>query len=140
MDKYFSIIGLAISVSSFIAMLLSENTKKKIVLAVVATVALTAISVVTYVDADRHTRTIRRVTADITDVLDSKSMSFDQLYSELYFTSQADLNEALGDMIAERTIWFKNLELHDEKGEKYFVKGFYCRKNKKDTEGVPTSK
>lgn len=140
MDKYFSIIGLVISISSFIAMLLSEDTKKKIVLAVFATVALTAISVVTYVEADRHIRHIKRVTADISDVLDSKIMSFDQLYSELYFTSQTDLNEALGDMIAERTIWFRYLELCDEKGEKYFVKGFYCPKHRKDNQDMPSNK
>jgi hypothetical protein len=129
-DKYFSLIGLVISISGFVTMLLSNDTKRKVLLAVAATVALTALSVMTYVDADRHTRQIKRVTADITDLLNSRSMTFDQLYSELYFTSQADLNEALGHLIAERSVWFKNLELRDPGGGTYFVKGFYCRAGK----------
>jgi len=127
MEKYFAIISLIISISSFATMLISENKKKKIILALAASFALTIISVVTYVDADRHACNIKRVTGDIIYILDSKNMTFDQLYSELYFTSQSDLNEALGNLIAERTIWFRYLEVYDEKGQKYFVKGFYCR-------------
>jgi uncharacterized membrane protein len=130
MEKYFSIISLIISISSFLTMLLAKDTKKKVVLAVAASVALTIISVVTYVDADRHARHIKRVMADITEVLESRSMTFDQLYSELFFTSHYDLNEALGNMTRERTVWFRNLEVHDKKGERYFVKGFYCRATK----------
>lgn len=130
MEKYLAAISLAISVGSFFAVLIAKGEKKKVLVAIVALVALIVISTLTYIDVQRHDHHIKYVSGEIIEILGTNSKTFDQLYEELYFTSVSDLNEALGILITNGNVGHKILEVDDNRGEKYRVKCFYQRSNK----------
>ncbi|HHT9114639.1 MAG TPA: hypothetical protein ACFYD0_15130 [Candidatus Wunengus sp. YC65] len=130
MEKYLSILSLAVSIGSFIAVLFAKGEKKKFLVTIVALVFFIVSSTLSYIDAQRHENHIKYVATEITEILGKNSKTFDQLYEEAYFTSVSDLNEALGSLIRNGDVGHKILEVGDDRGEKYRVRGFYQRLNK----------
>ncbi len=143
--KYLAIITASITIGTFLYILfvdnrnknsLSDSQSKKLRIVMAALAAICIISIVTYVEEQRsaldrtqHIVHIKWVTDEIHNVLDAHSMTFDQLYDELYFVNYSDLNEALTNMIKGGSLGHKNLDVRDDKGGVYKVKAFYHRQS-----------
>lgn len=89
--------------------------------------ALIAISVILFIRNGQHEKQVEIVSNEIVDKIGTTSKTFDQLFEELYYPDFTVLSEALDNLIKNGKVGHKILEVHNDTGELFRVRGFYLK-------------
>jgi uncharacterized membrane protein (UPF0182 family) len=126
LDTFLGIMSVAISIGGFITIFLKQERKREVALVVVLTV-LVAISVILFIRDGQHEKQVEIVSNEIVDKIGTTSKTFDQLFEELYYPDFTVLSEALDNLIKNGKVEHKILEVRNDIGELYRVRGFYLK-------------
>lgn len=125
-DTILAILSLAVSIVGLFPTFRLQDVRKKIVIVVVLVIIITS-SALTFIRTVQYGKQIELVSNEIVEKIGPTSKTFDQLFEELYYPDFSILSEALDNLINEGKVGHRILEVHNDIGESFRVRGFYLK-------------
>ena len=120
-----TIISFAISIGGLVPVF-TKKEKKAIIYAMVIS-ALIAVSAISLWATYQHNKNISEVEEEIIKKISNKTLTFDQIYEEVYFKSFSLVNEALFNGVKEQSIGDSLISLRGDDNSMIKVRVYYVR-------------
>ena len=125
MDTILAIIGLALGLASLVPAFASSGSKKKIVYVAVG-VSLIGIFAFQLYDVFSRQKQIGALKKEITQrLIFSRSMTFEQLLSDLYYPDFSAANDAIDALVQEGKVKHEVMDVQSASGTHYKVRIYY---------------
>ena len=122
MDRFLTILGLALSVASLIPAFTSTNTKIKIVGGAVSVLLIGVLGTQLW-SSVMESRRLERATEDVAQMFVSNNpMSFEQIYMRLNYVDYPTASAAVDELVDRHVIHHKPVEVTSASGTKYVVR------------------
>lgn len=126
LETILAIGSFAISFGGLVGILIVRDKTKEISIVVVIA-ALVILSSIALCQDYQHRQRVATVSKAIMEELGQEVKAFDQLYETLYYVEFTIVNEALNELVNTGKVGHKVLELRDDLGARFRVRGYYVK-------------